>query len=132
MDSETFRKHAHTLVDWMADYMTDVETYPVRAQVKPGEIAAKIPDSPPSQAESMEAIFADFKGDILPGLTHWQHSELLCLLSGQQQSALRAGRNANRDLGGAVHALADLAGGDRARNQDDGLVAPDDRFAGGL
>jgi aromatic-L-amino-acid decarboxylase len=73
MTSEEFRRHAHAVVDWMADYMDQVETYPVRAQVKPGEIAARLPTAPPEAAESMEQIFADFKALLLPGITHWQH-----------------------------------------------------------
>lgn len=73
MDSEEFRKHAHAMVDWMADYMAGVEAYPVRAQVRPGDIAARMPDGPPAEGEAMEAIFDDFKRDIMPGVTHWQH-----------------------------------------------------------
>ncbi len=73
MNTEEFRRHAHELVDWMADYMDNVERYPVRAQVKPGEIAATLPASPPEDPEPMAAIMADFERDILPGITHWQH-----------------------------------------------------------
>ena len=72
-ESEEFREYAHQFVDWMADYMTGVEALPVRAQVKPGEIAAKLPLSPPTAPEPMDAIMADFKQDILLGMTHWQH-----------------------------------------------------------
>ena len=73
MDIDQFRKQAHEMVDWMADYLASVERYPVRAQVRPGEIAARLPASPPDAAEPMERIFADFQADILPGVTHWQH-----------------------------------------------------------
>ena len=48
VDSVSFRRHAHEIVDWMADYMDDVESCPVRAHVKPGDIAAKLPDSAPA------------------------------------------------------------------------------------
>ena len=47
MTPEDFRRHAHEFVDWMADYLEGVEEYPVRAQVGPGEIAARIPAAPP-------------------------------------------------------------------------------------
>ena len=70
MDIDEFRKQAHRMVDWMADYMAGIESYPVRAQVKPGEIAAKLPDGPPVQSESMDLIFEDFQRDIVPGVTH--------------------------------------------------------------
>ena len=73
MNSEDFRRHAHGFVDWMADYLEQVERYPVRAQVGPGEIAARLPAGPPDEGEPMAAIFEDFKTTILPGITHWQH-----------------------------------------------------------
>jgi aromatic-L-amino-acid decarboxylase len=73
MTPTEFRRHAHAFVDWMADYLERVEAYPVRAQVKPGEIASRLPASPPEQSEPMEAIFADFQSLVLPGITHWQH-----------------------------------------------------------
>jgi aromatic-L-amino-acid decarboxylase len=73
MNPEEFRKHAHVMVDWMADYMTGVEAYPVRAQTAPGDIAAQLPKQPPELAEPMEEIFTDFKSTVLPGITHWQH-----------------------------------------------------------
>ena len=73
MDTEEFRRHAHRLVDWMADYLDGVEDYPVRAQVKPGEIDGRLAAEPPSAGEDMEAIFADFQNIVMPGMTHWQH-----------------------------------------------------------
>src|SRR5260370_20846814 len=73
MDTETFRRHAHELVDWMASYMEGVERYPVRAQVKPGEIAARWPLSPPREGEAIESIFRDFERDVLTGVTDWKH-----------------------------------------------------------
>lgn len=73
MNTEEFRRHAHAFVDWMADYLKNVERYPVRAQTKPGVIAARLPFAPPEQGEAMEAIFSDFQSLVLPGITHWQH-----------------------------------------------------------
>src|SRR2546430_15162282 len=51
MDTTEFRRHAHAFVDWMADYLAEVERYPVRAQVKPGEVAAKLPLTPPERGD---------------------------------------------------------------------------------
>jgi len=73
MTPEEFRRHAHALVERMADYMAGVERYPVRARVAPGEVAANLPADPPQAGEPMEAILADVEQVILPGLTHWQH-----------------------------------------------------------
>jgi aromatic-L-amino-acid/L-tryptophan decarboxylase len=73
MELDEFRHEAHRVVDWMADYLAQVERYPVRAQVKPGQVAAQLPASPPPAAEPMAEIFADFERIVLPGMTHWQH-----------------------------------------------------------
>ncbi len=73
MPPEEFRRHAHDVADWIADYLAGVDAYPVLAQVSPGDIVAKLPASPPSQAEPMETILRDFREVILPGITHWNH-----------------------------------------------------------
>ena len=73
MDKETFRKFGHEFVNWVVDYLDSVEEYPVRAQVGPGEILGRLPDSAPWNGEPMEHIFKDFQEIILPGMTHWQH-----------------------------------------------------------
>src|SRR5258707_9896052 len=72
MTPEEFRRHGHAMVDWIADYYSRVETFPVLAQVRPGEIRAKLPSGPPLRGESFERIFADVESIILPGITHWQ------------------------------------------------------------
>ena len=72
MDSEEFRKHGHQLVDWMADYLRDIEKYPVKSKVRPGDILRKLDEHPPNSGESFESIIADFEQNILPGITHWQ------------------------------------------------------------
>ena len=73
MDNENFRREAHKMVDWMADYLESIEDYPVRSGVEPGEIAAKLPLAPPQESEAMQQIFADFQKDVMPGITHWRH-----------------------------------------------------------
>ncbi|MBN2665900.1 MAG: aminotransferase class I/II-fold pyridoxal phosphate-dependent enzyme [Bacteroidales bacterium] len=72
MTSDEFRKHAHELVDWMARYMDEVEKYPVKSTVKPGEIFSKLPDDPPVKPESFESFMKDMDEIIMPGITHWQ------------------------------------------------------------
>jgi aromatic-L-amino-acid/L-tryptophan decarboxylase len=73
MSPETFRAHAHQLVDWMADYLRDVAALPVTPAVQPGEVRAALPSAAPLAGESMEAITEDFRRLILPGMTHWSH-----------------------------------------------------------
>ena len=73
MPPEEFRRHAHAAVDWMADYLAGVGDYPVLAQVRPGEVAARLPASPPETGERMEDVLRDFERVIVPGVTHWNH-----------------------------------------------------------
>jgi len=67
-----FRKKAHMLVDWMADYLENVEHYPTKSQVQPREIYEQIPEHIPQNGENFEAIWQDFQEIILKGITHWQ------------------------------------------------------------
>ncbi len=73
MDSATFRKQGHRMVDWVADYLDRIEDYPVRSSVKPGDIANALPLAAPESPESWDAIFADLDAKIMPGISHWQH-----------------------------------------------------------
>jgi aromatic-L-amino-acid decarboxylase len=72
MTPDEFRKHAHELVEWMADYMENVESFPVKSLVKPGEIFARIPENPPAHSESFDSLMKDFDDILMPGISHWQ------------------------------------------------------------
>ena len=72
MSPEEFRRQGYALIDWLADYASNVEQYPVLAQVAPGEIRAALPDNPPQIGEPFADVMADFERHILPGVTHWQ------------------------------------------------------------
>lgn len=73
MDFDELRRHAHRQVDWMVDYLTTIESRPVRSQVRAGSILSQLAPSCPVQGEPMERIFADFERILMPGITHWQH-----------------------------------------------------------
>src|SRR5262245_48400995 len=73
MDIEEFRRYGHQAIDWIADYMSDPERFPVLSRVEPGEIAASLPATPPQTGERMDAILADLDRIVVPGLTHWNH-----------------------------------------------------------
>lgn len=72
MNSDQFRKHAHELVDWMADYLEEVEEYPVIPGIQPGDIIQQLPETAPEKEEDFYSVAEDFKKIIVPGMTHWQ------------------------------------------------------------
>lgn len=81
MQPAEFRRQAHLLSDWIADYLEDSERYPVLSQVKPGAIRAALPEVAPQTGESMEAIWEDFQRILMPGLTHWNHPAFFAYFS---------------------------------------------------
>ena len=68
-----FRRAAERLTNWIAAYLENPERYPVLPAVRPGEIAAQLPELAPAHAESLDLILDDFERIILPGTTHWNH-----------------------------------------------------------
>lgn len=70
---EDFRREAHRIVDRIADYYANIEKYPVKSQVKPGDVIKQLPLAPPENPEAIAEIIEDFDSIIMPGLTHWQH-----------------------------------------------------------
>lgn len=87
MNSEEFRKHGHELVEWMADYFDEVESYPVMSNVKPGDIIKQIPNAAPDQPEAFDTIFSDFKEKILPGMTHWESPNFMAYFPANKSKA---------------------------------------------
>jgi aromatic-L-amino-acid decarboxylase len=73
MHADEFRRHAHQLVDWMADYFRDVGQLPVTPDVQPGDVRRQLPPSPPEQGEPFQQLFEDFGRIVMPGMTHWNH-----------------------------------------------------------
>lgn len=73
MNWDDFSDWSKRIADWGASYHKSLRDRPVRAQTKPGEIAAQLPASPPQHPEDMDAIMADFEAIVMPGITHWQH-----------------------------------------------------------
>ena len=69
----TFREDGAEALEWAARYLERVGELPVRAQVRPGEIRARLPASPPETGEPFSAVLRDLEEVLLPGITHWQH-----------------------------------------------------------
>ena len=73
MPSDEFRKNGYQLVDWIADYLSDIENYPPLSQVNPGDILKQIPVKPPQNGEEIEKVLSDVDKILMDGITHWNH-----------------------------------------------------------
>jgi len=72
MTPDEFRRHGHAVVDWIADYYSRIESFPVLSRAEPGQIRASLPTDPPINGEAFAKLLGDVENLILPGVTHWQ------------------------------------------------------------
>src|SRR2546423_3258749 len=104
MTPAEFRKYGYAVIDWIADYLDAPEKWPVLPAMKPGDLRAALPKSPPESAQPMEEIFADFQRLIVPANTHWNHPDFLAYFAnsatgaGVLGEALTAALNVNAML----------------------------------
>src|SRR5579872_6036213 len=73
MTPEEFRRYGYQAIDWIADFLTNVDRYPVVPPVKPGQLTDALPTAGPERGESMDAILSDFERLIVPAMTQWNH-----------------------------------------------------------
>jgi aromatic-L-amino-acid/L-tryptophan decarboxylase len=72
MSSVDFRADGAAALEWAAHYLERLPDLPVLAQVKPGELSAKLPPAAPEQPESFGDVLRDLDELLLPALTNWQ------------------------------------------------------------
>lgn len=70
---EIFRKHAHEVADWIADFLTGIDDLRVFPDAQPGAVRDALPHTPPMKAQPLDDILRDFREILVPGMTHWNH-----------------------------------------------------------
>lgn len=73
MTPEEFRRYGHEVVDWVAGYLENIRELPVLPDVAPGQLTAQLPAAGPEEPQPMDRILADFREQILPANTNWNH-----------------------------------------------------------
>ncbi|VDM97369.1 unnamed protein product [Thelazia callipaeda] len=73
MSSSDFRKYGKQMVDYIADYIENIQKKRVVPAIEPGYLRDLLPETAPQHAEVFENILRDFDKYIMPGVTHWQH-----------------------------------------------------------
>ncbi len=72
LSPEEFVRNGRAALDWIARYWREVERFPVRSEVAPGEIRSRLPANAPERGEPFDAVLADLDRVVMPGITHWQ------------------------------------------------------------
>ena len=112
--ADDFRAAGHRLIDWIADYLQNIDSYDVLSRVQPGDVIEQFAPSPGESGKSYDALIAEFEQKILPGITHWNHPSFFAYFSvtGSQAGILgellSAGINANGMLWKTSPALTEL------------------------
>lgn len=73
MPPDEFRTHAEAVSRWIAHYLEHTRDLPVFDAPKPGFLTSRLPVDAPETGEPMEVILEDFREQVAPGLTHWNH-----------------------------------------------------------
>jgi aromatic-L-amino-acid decarboxylase len=77
----SFVDDGQAALEWAARYLETVGERPVLAQVKPGDVRSRLPQSPPDEPEPFEAVLRDLDEVLVPGMTHWQHPRYFAYFS---------------------------------------------------
>ena len=129
MDPEAFRKEAHRIADWIADYFAAPERYPVLSRVRPGEIREALPASAPGVERAVRADLRGLRAHPAAGHHPLESSRVLRLFRDLRE---RTWSSRGVPLRGAERpgdVVAHVAGGDRARGGHPRVAAPAHRTA---
>ncbi|MBN1117649.1 MAG: hypothetical protein JXA77_10620 [Bacteroidales bacterium] len=69
----SFSKAGKRIIDWIDNYFSTVEKFPVKPNLNPGDIEKLFDYAPPLKGVNYDEILHDFEKKIIPGITHWQH-----------------------------------------------------------
>lgn len=69
MDAAEFRRRGREMVDYVADYLENIEQRPVYPDVEPGYLRSLIPTEAPMEPENYDDIIRDVERVIMPGVS---------------------------------------------------------------
>lgn len=74
MDVAEFRRRGKEMVDYVADYLENIEQRQVYPDVEPGYLRSMIPTEAPLEPELYEDVIKDVERVIMPGVSSLIHS----------------------------------------------------------
>ena len=69
MDADEFRRRGKEMIDYVANYLENIEDWRVFPQIEPGYLNKLIPTSAPVKPEEWDDIIDDVGKIILPGVS---------------------------------------------------------------
>src|SRR5450759_1463 len=73
MPPDEFRRFGYETIDWIADFLANTRAYRVLPDIQPGALTDALPPAGPERGEPMEALLRDFRDQIVPATTIWNH-----------------------------------------------------------
>ena len=112
--TDEFRAAGHRMIDWVADYLANIDGYAVLSRVQPGDIEKQFDAKPHDAGKSYDDLLAEFQSKLVPGITHWNHPAFFAYFSitgsqaGILAELLTAALNANGMLWRTSPSLTEL------------------------
>lgn len=83
MDTAEFRRRGKEMVDYIANYIENIDKRQVYPDVQPGYLRSLIPDEAPDEPETYEELVKDIERVIMPGVrlqAHLDNSFLVLII----------------------------------------------------
>ncbi|KQJ95032.1 aromatic-L-amino-acid decarboxylase [Brachypodium distachyon] len=91
LNTDDVRAYLHKAVDFITDYYTNVESFPVLPNVKPGYLQDMLTSSPPSHSAPFDVAMKELRTSVVPGMTHWQSPNFFAFFPSTNSAAAIAG-----------------------------------------
>ena len=75
MDGLEFRRRGREMVDYMVDYLENIDARRVTPNIEPGYLQELIPEDPPEYPEDWECIMDDVEKKIMIGVSSRCHQQ---------------------------------------------------------
>lgn len=101
MPAEDFKRYGYKMIDWIANYIENIDKYPVIPGISYGDVKENIPATPPFDGGDLDNVFSDVDDILMKGITHWNHPNFMAYFNstssgpGILADLLAAGLNVN-------------------------------------
>ncbi len=77
LSQEEFKELAYRFSDFIAEYFSKINDFPVTPKILPGWLKGQLPETSPEDGESFDDIIEQIEELIVPALTHWNHPKFM-------------------------------------------------------